>query len=340
MGGGGGGYYIGGHSGYDESESKDYKSQIDEIAKKIKEKSQLTKLKNEEKNIKEFLKKEMEKAADYVPWDHNDHSIKHVERVLTNIPDLIKNLENISFSKEFLRGETLSDIDKEILKYSVILHDIGRCDPDTKNHALSSKNYIEQINRGIDSKITKEIALLAQLHTPSGIKKLGGKSLSDLVKKGIIDKKQAYLASILTIGDALDAGKARVQYNTQGESATKVIDKIKKKYSEGIATSKLQHWYGHQGFSNTKLIKENGNLKLKINLDIKVAEKNSTAIAFRVFDIIKDITTSYLPNSNKFKLDLRITSRNIEKARDWYNENKLIFGSEKKISNIEFEEIR
>jgi len=337
MGGGGGGYYY--HRGIvgGESDNNDYQSKIDEIVQKTEEKSHLIKLKNEEKEIKEYVKKEMEKSATNIPWDHNDHSINHIKRVLKKIPSLIKNFDYISFSKELLRDNPLSDLDKEILKFAAILHDIGRCDPSTKNHALSSKKYIEKIDRNIDPNVIKEIGLLAQLHTLSGIKALGGNSLSDLVKKGIINRKQAFLATILTIGDALDAGKERVMYNTLGESASKVIKKIKNSYSEYIAKSKLEHWYGHKGFSDTQLTEENGRLKLKIKLDIHQSEKYSTAIAYRVFDIIKDITTSYLTNSKKFKLDLKIYSENPNKARKWYNENKLIFQSEDKLSKIEFE---
>lgn len=319
-----------------------FRNPLRSIANIVKEREEekLDKLKNGEKNIKEYLKIKMEKSINNVPWDHNDHSISHNERILKKIPSLVKNLEAISFSKEFLEGKTLSDLDKEILRYSVILHDIGRCDPNMKNHALSGRKFIEKIKEDIHPEIRKEVAFLTQLHTPSGIKELGGKSLADLVDKKIITKRQAYLASVLTIGDALDAGKARVQKNTQGEQASKVINKIKESYSKGMAKSKLEHWYGHQGFSGVKLMKERNELKLKINLDSKMTEKNSTAIAFRIFDTIKDITTSYLPVSKKFKFELKIVSKDREKAEKWYNENKLIFKSEKKLSNVEFEQIK
>ncbi|MBD3214676.1 MAG: HD domain-containing protein, partial [Candidatus Lokiarchaeota archaeon] len=214
-----------------------------DIAKisKEREKEGLEKLKNEEKKVREMLKEKMEKNSNNIPWDHNDHSTTHNERILKKFPSLVNNLDNISFSKEFLDGRELSELDKEILKYSIILHDIGRSVPNTKNHALSSRKLIEKMEGDINPKLKKNIALLAQLHTPSGIKELGGKSLADLVDKKTITKKQAYLASILTIGDALDAGKARVQKNTQGEFARKVINKIKKTYSRGIAKSKLEH---------------------------------------------------------------------------------------------------
>ncbi|KKK65199.1 hypothetical protein LCGC14_2976560, partial [marine sediment metagenome] len=171
-------------------------SKVDDIAKKTEEKSDLINLKNRETEINKSVEEEMNKASDKVPWDHNDHSIKHVERVLEIFPKIIDKFEKISFSKEFLSNRNLSDLEKEILKYSILLHDIGYT-KSIKDHSLMSKEYIEKLNRGIKKSLLKEIATIAQLHTPEGIKQLGGKSLFDLVKKGLISDRIAYLASIL-----------------------------------------------------------------------------------------------------------------------------------------------
>lgn len=315
------------------------KSKADIVAKKIEDKSDLTNLKNKEDEIKKFVEEEMNKASDKVPWDHNDHSTKHIERVLEKFPEIIDNFEKISFSKEFLSGENLSDLDREILKYAIILHDIGYS-KSIKDHSLLSKEYIEKLNRGIKKSILTEIATIAQLHTPEGIKQLGGKSLSNLVEKGHISDRIAYLTSILIISDALDAGKQRTMQNSQGETRSKVIEKIQSKYSTSVAESKLEHWYGHQGFSNPILNKSDNRLTLSVELDIKLSDQHSSKIAFRVLDIITDITSSYLSSSSKFKLDLNIASKNKEVAKKWFNENKLIFENEKNLSKkIKFTEL-
>ena len=314
---------------------KELEQKTKEAIEKSEEKSDVKNLQNNENDIKNFVKEEMNKGSEKIPWDHNDHSINHVERVLKESPNVIQHLEKISFSEEFLNGNKLSDLDKEILKYAIILHDIGYS-KSIKEHSTASKKYIEKINRGIKSEIVKEIALIAQLHTPEGIKKLGGRSLSDIVKKGIISDRVAYLASILTISDALDAGKQRVMSNSQNESAKNVIDRIKKKYSEGKAESKLEHWYGHQCFSNPNQSRDKNTIFLNIQLNTDLSEKHSAKIAFRVVDIISDITASYLTKSSKFKLELNILSKDIGKAKNWYNENNLIFQGEEKLSNVNY----
>lgn len=330
MGGGGGG---GGGRSYSTSRDRPpAKTTMEEIEKKVEEKSDFTNLKNNEEDIKNFVKIEMEKALDNLPWDHNDHSIKHVSRVLKNFSEVVKNFEELSFSKEFLKDNKLSKLDKEILRYAIILHDIGYS-KSIKEHSLASKEYIEKINRGIKESIIKDIAIIAQLHTPEGIKKLGGSSLTDLVKKGKIGDRIAFLASILTISDALDAGKQRVMQNSQNEPANRVIKRIKTQYSTIKAESKLEHWFGHQGFSNPLLNKKNGNFNLSIKLDTNLSEKYGTKIAFRIVDIISDITTSHISSSKKFNLELRILSKNKEKANKWYSENRLIFLSEEKLSS-------
>jgi len=333
-GGGGGG---GGGTPYRYRVSSE--SRADDIARKVEEKSDFTNLKNHETEVRNYVKEEMNKASDKVPWDHNDHSIKHIERVLEKFPEIIENLEKITFSKEFLSGKNLSDLDKEILKYAIILHDIGYS-KSIKDHSLMSKEYIEKLNRDIKESILTEIATIAQLHTPKGIKQLGGKSLSDLAEKGIISDRIAYLTSILIVSDALDAGKQRVMQNSQGETRSKVIEKIQSKYSPSVAESKLEHWFGHQGFSNPILEKSDNKLTMKFELDIKLSDQHSSKIAFRVLDIITDITSSYLSSSSKFKLDLNIASKKIEVAKNWFNENKLIFENEKNLSKkIKFTEL-
>lgn len=333
MGGGGGGPTYRGPE-------EPFGSKIERSIEEIKEKSDLTNLKNQEDEVKESVKEEMDKASEKIPWDHNDHSIKHVERVLEQFPKIIKKLEEISYSKEFLQGENLSDLDKEILKFAIILHDIGYS-KSIKEHSTASKDYINKLNRGIEESIIKDIALIAQLHTPEGIKKLGGNSLSDLVNKGKINDRIAYLASILTLSDALDAGKQRVLRNSQGQLAKDVIEKIKAENSKAKAESKLEHWFGHQGFSNPNLKREDTNLNLNFELNSKLSEKYSTKIAFRVFDLITDITSSHLSSSEKFKLQLNIRSKNVELAKKWYNENKLMFESEEHLSKrVKYEQIK
>ena len=327
MGGGGGG------GGIPSRYSAPSASKADDIAKKIEEKSDLLNLKNIETEISKSVEEEMTKASDKVPWDHNDHSIKHIERVLEIFPEIIDKFEKISFSKEFLSNRNLSDLEKEILKYSILLHDIGYT-KSIKDHSLMSKEYIEKLNRGIKKSLLKEIATIAQLHTPEGIKQLGGKSLFDLVKKGLIPDRMAYLASILTVSDALDAGKKRIMQNSQGEANSKVIEKIKSKFTSSVSESKLEHWYGHQGFSKPILKESDNRLTLTIELDTKLSDQHSSKIAFRVLDIITDITSSYLSSTSKFKLDLNISSKNKETAKKWFSENKLIFENEKKLSEI------
>lgn len=328
----GGGYRHPGDALPSSSKIDEIEKKIEEIKKEAEEKSDLKNLQNQEENIREFVKTEMDKFSENLPWDHNDHSINHVERVLKKFPEVVQNFEDISFSKEFLNGNKLSDLDKEILKFAIILHDLGYC-KSIKEHSIESEKYIKKIDRDMNQEIINQIALIAKLHTPAGIKALGGNSLSDLVKKGLITDRIAYLSSILTITDALDAGKQRVMYNSQKESAKTVIEKIKKTYSMVKAESKLEHWYGHQGFLNPQLIKEANNLALNIELNTDLADTYSSIIAFRVFDIITDITTSYLPSSKKFNLDLNIASKNPEKARNWYAENSLIFLSNEKLSD-------
>jgi len=323
----------GGGGGTPSRYSAPSKSIADDIAKKVEEKSDLIHLKNNETEIIKSVEEEMTKASDKVPWDHNDHSIKHVERVLEIFPKIIDKFEKISFSKEFLSNRNLSDLEKEILRYSILLHDIGYT-KSIKDHSLMSKEYIEKLNRGIKESILKEIATIAQLHTPEGIKQLGGKSLTDLVKKGLISDRIAYLASILTVSDALDAGKKRIMQNSQGEANSKIIEKIKSNFTSSVAESKLEHWYGHQGFSNPILKESDNRLTLSIELDTKLSDQHSSKIAFRVLDIITDITSSYLSSTPKFKLDLNISSKNKETAKKWFNENKLIFENEKKLSEI------
>ncbi len=329
MGGGGGG------GGRDVPPSRDkspVEAKVDEIARKIEEKSDLTYLQNLETQIKNFVEEEMNKFSNKIPWDHNDHSINHIDRVLEKLPEIINNFEKISYSEEFLQGDKLSDLDKEILKYAIFLHDIGYSQS-IKDHSIVSREYIEKLNRGIKESILKDVATIAQLHTPEGLRELNGTSLRDLVEKGHISDRIAYLASILIISDALDAGKQRVMQNSQGAAMQSVIDKIKSQFAPSIAERKLEHWYGHQGFGKPNLERSDNNLRLSFELDTNLSSQYSSIIAFRVLDIITDITNSHLISSSKFKLDLDIKAKNLDQAKNWFNENRILFQNEEKLSN-------
>ncbi|MHA1314088.1 MAG: HD domain-containing protein [Candidatus Helarchaeota archaeon] len=327
MGGGGGG--GGGNiPSYSRPADEKLEQKEADAAKRTTEKIAYTTMKEKEeilcKQIKEKIKENIEK----IDWTLNDHGIMHLKRTIKNIKEISELFDKNSISKELIH-EKLSDYDKEILDYAARLHDIGRISGKKGSHAVQSANEIKKIKNIFPNKDSQDlVALLAKLHNLSGIRNLGGKSLKDLINKGRIDVKTAYLASILTVADAVDLGEQRIKTNSQGVPKSQVIERIKKELPKYRQESRLSHFYGHEGINNVKLSFDNKNVDIRIKLNDKKIKKYGPDVASRVKDFLRDYNSTTVVSSQKGQYNVKFVSKDPISAEEWYNKHELILSDE------------
>ena len=287
-----------------------------------------TELKEKSTEICNHVKEKFKENEKRIDWSINDHGIGHIKRTLENLENIINFLDEKSISKDLL-GEKLTDYDKEILKNAARVHDLGRIGDEGGNHAIQSVKEIEKMKDIFPNKESRElISLLAQLHNKSGIKSLGGKSLRDLVSKGKIDKKIAYLESILTMADAGDLGLKRIEKNSRGMPKNQVIEKIKKELPISKQKSRLSHYYGHEPINDLDWDFKKGKIFVRINVNSGKLNSNGSDVAYRINDYLRDYNSTLFPDSKKGKLGVKFISKDPKNAKNWYNKHKLILSDE------------
>lgn len=268
--------------------------------------------------------KEMKEAGKKIDPNINDHGVGHVERVYKTTEEVERTLDDISVTKEQI-GRLQSEEEKFVLRSTAIMHDIGRSAGSDKEHALESSKIIRsRPDLFPNSSERNNVARLAELHNQEGTRHYGTDNLAELARKGIISKKEALQASILRIADALDAGKKRVETNSQGEPANQVIDRIKKTIPKSQQKYLLPHWYGHKGIVDAKPKKENSKFVVNIKFDSKYLKSHGSDVAFRVKDMFSDINTTVTGR----KYGVIFSCSNKEQLNRWYGEYHELFAEE------------
>lgn len=260
-----------------------------------------------------------------IPWFFNNHGKEHIEKVEKNIEEVISKYSDISITKESL-GRQLNKYEQMVLNIAGILHDIGRNRKPEKGHSIASYQEILKMKNLIPHKETRQlIAKLALLHNRSGIKYIGGKNLPDLIKKGIISKREAFLSKILSNADALHAGKSRVLNNTQGENRKTVISRIEKskKFSESRKLRYLAHWIGHSGFYTPVIKKTSDNIGIQFRIDPTKLKKGSI-VAARISDVVRSFSKTRLSKSSKNRLTLILKCSDEKILRNFVHKNKYV----------------
>ena len=275
------------------------------------------KLDSVERQVKELLRSKKDNLDPYLV----DHGSEHARRVAQNIESLERTLEEASIAKTEL-GRFLTQEEMFRVKAASSLHDIGRVLNAEKAHALKSARFIESDeNVPLDEEQRSDIADMCRLHSSGSTRELyGTDDLDELVKRGLISREEAYKATLLRVGDALDAGKRRVERNTLGESRDEVMDRINTE-KPSQAPSLLSHWHGHTGFDQPKFKVRNGKSALEISFDSKILQTHGADVAYRVKDLLRDIRTTLMDKT--YILNLRSDDLNV--LQRWYQHHHDIF---------------
>jgi len=275
------------------------------------------KLDSIERQVKELLRSKKDNLDPYLV----DHGSEHGRRVAQNVESLEGTLEETSIAKTEL-GRFLTQEEMFRVKAASSLHDIGRVLNAEKAHALKSARFIESDeNVPLDEEQRSDIADMCRLHSSGSTRELyGTDDLDELVKRGLISREEAYKATLLRVGDALDAGKRRVERNTLGESRDEVMDRINTE-KPSQAPSLLSHWHGHMGFDQPKFKVRNGKSALEIPFDSKILQTHGADVAYRVKDLLRDIRTTLIDKT--YILNLRSDDLNV--LRQWYQRHHDIF---------------
>lgn len=248
----------------------------------------------------------------------NDHGVEHGNRVAQKVRALEDVLEDSGTVEGDLRYE-LTQEDKFILYVASKTHDIGRVIGADKDHPKVSSDFVqndETIPLTPDQRAL--VAKLALLHADGTTREMyGTDDLAELARRGIISKREAYLASILRVGDALDAGKKRIRQNTLGESEEQTIRRIHR-LPEQKQQQQLSHWQGHKGINSADPVNRNGKVTLEISLDASELESHGVNVAERVRDIIRDSSSSVMDR----KYTVRFSGRNPHDIQEWYEKNQ------------------
>jgi hypothetical protein len=226
-------------------------------------------------------------------------------------------LEQNGLAKSAL-GRNLTPKERFEDQAAAYLHDVGRSIGE-KSHATQGAKYTsDNQDLPLDPDERKRVARLVELHSDGATrKKYGTDDLSELMNKGLISKEEAVQASSLRIADALDAGKERGSKNSQGQTRSEVMQKITQSLPPSEATSKLSHWAGHSGFEKPELSSEDGKLSLRVHLDDKVLGTNGGDVAYRVKDILKDVSSTLVDKT--YQMDFVGDKRqNVESWLDKY----------------------
>lgn len=267
---------------------------------------------------------QMKQASKNIDPNINDHGVGHVERVYKNTEEVESILDDVSATKEQI-GRLQSEEEKFVLRSAAVMHDVGRSAGSDKEHALeSSKTIRSRPDLFPNSSERNNVARLAELHNQEGTRHYGTDNLAELARKGIISREEALQASILRISDALDAGQKRVETNSQGEPASKVVDRIKKTLPENQQKHLLSHWYGHKGIVDAKPKRENSKFVVNIKFDSKYLKSHGGDVAFRVKDMFSDMNTTVIGR----KYGVTLSCSNKEQLDRWYGEYREVFAEE------------
>ncbi len=224
-----------------------------------------------------------------LPWYYVDHGPKHVERVLENLHIFLDIVNKTSLIKEIL-GRDLSDKDCLMLKVAVFYHDTGIAIGGRKRHGLYSGNIVRK-ELGWE-----EVARLCELHSRSDTREIfGTDDLNELYEKGLINRREYALGSILRIVDALDIGAKRVAMNTQGQSFHEVIKMVIKSGSIGAKQS-LVHWYGHKGIKRAFVKPQFGFVDFVFILDSRILIRYGEHVAYMIKYFLEEVDKTAFKN--------------------------------------------
>lgn len=281
-------------------------------------------LKMRMKKIKAESEAIMKDAKDSVDPNINDHGKNHIRRVLDETDEVEETFDEVSLTKEQI-GRLQDERERFDLRCAAMMHDVGRTEDLKSQHSVQSGKIINaRADLFPDIRERERVAKLAILHNKEGSRNFGSDEISELEQKGILTKKEALQASILRIADALDVGKRRVEKNTQGEPAHKVIDRIQRTMPSEKAESYLSHWYGHRGIISAKPYSDNGKFGVRMKLDPAYLRSNGSDVAFVVKDVFSDINSTIV--SRNYSVDVKCTDKNL--ARKWYRDNQEMFREE------------
>ena len=268
--------------------------------------------------IDEESKRLMNRVKDKIKWYYTDHGPKHVRRVLDYIKRLSGVLDKSSASVEQI-DRKLTDEDKELLNSAAKFHDVGRGLNEGKNHAtLSAKAVRENKSLPLNEKERETVANLCQLHSKTDTKAVyGTDDLNKLAEKGIVDKRTAYLASILRVSDALDMTKDRARTNSQNEPSQAVIERIERSFPEKQAKRHRRNWAGHKGVDKLDIEAKSGKTVVKFSLRSQSLQDEGTSVAFKVKDALREFNSSTLSKN----IHIIFHCSNKDTLTQWYRRN-------------------
>jgi len=286
--------------------------------------SRMNKVKSESEKI-------LEDAKENVDPNINDHGLKHAQRVVDKTEKVETSFNDVSLTNQQM-GRFQDQREKFELQSAACMHDVGIAQGMKEEHAVQSRKIIDsRADLFPDVQERERISGLAVLHSKEGSRSLGSDNISELERKGMLSKKEALQASILRIADALDVGKSRVERNTQGEPAHKVIDRIQGTQNEK-AKSYLTHWRGHQGIINAETYNDNGRLGIRMKLDPESLRSHGSSVAFVVNDALSDVHSTIV--GSNYTVDFKCADKTL--AREWYRSNQGVFGEETRGIRVEF----
>jgi hypothetical protein len=219
--------------------------------------------------------------------------------------------------------------EKELLliKIAAHAHDVGRGEQNGASHAERSANYVMDPKNSLPLSAEERdyVAKLCTLHSDGATRQLyGTEDLNELVRRGLLSPRDAKAASLLRVADALDAGNQRVQHNSQGESYDKVTERIRNELPATEANARVSHWVGHRGFQKPVLVADRGQAHLKIKLDDASLRVHGAQVAYRVKDILRDISRTLIDKRYR----ITFSARNRQVAREWLTRHAPILSDE------------
>jgi len=248
----------------------------------------------------------------------NDHGAEHGKRVAQHMETVEDVLEDISLAGSYL-DRPLTPEEKFILKVAAHTHDIGRAFGADENHPQVSAEYIRN-NTGLPLTDAQRrvIALLTLLHADGVTRRMfGTDDLAELARRGMISKREAYLASILRVADALDLGKKRIRHNTRGDSQDDTL-KLINNLPPRERMQKLSHLNGHRGIYGAYFSNRNGRLTLEITLDKSELPSHGRDVANRIRDLLRDNAASIVDK----QYTVRFSGLELQAVQQWYDENQ------------------
>lgn len=288
------------------------------ITELVRREARKTKRKIKESKITAESKQLMEEAKKNIKWFLTDHGPAHTDRVKEYTKEISEFLDEASTSVQKL-GRKLSDEEKYFLRLAASLHDVGRgLDGEQRHAEISAKIVNENDQLPFTDEERKIISKLCQLHSKTNTKEIyGTENLKELVEKGIIDQRTAYLSSILRLSDALDTTKERVQTNSQGEDRQTVLNRIKK-LPQNERERHLRVWQGHEGIEEWRIEERDGSPSIRLILKADLLEKQGHDISFRVKDVLRDLNSTSIDHG----VGVTFESGNKERLKEWFDKHQ------------------